>query len=218
MDEDTCVISRRFLVRAMAAIPAVMAAVPAVAVLAPVTGARAGIGERPGDMALGDPDAPVTMIEYFSLTCPACRLFHQNVFSKLKPSYVDTGKVRFVFRDYPLNAPALHAAVLAHCAGPARYFVFVDVLFETFDDWASSRDYLDMLAQLGELGGVSRDRFEACLADEALENRVLESFQAGQAEYDVSQTPTLIVNGEKYEGKMQFEALARHLDRLLSGS
>ena len=218
MDESTCMISRRFLVRAMAAIPAVMAAVPAVAVLAPVAGARAGIGERPGDMALGDPDAPVTMIEYFSLTCPQCRRFHLDVFSKLKPDYVDTGKVRFVARDFPINAPALHAAVLAHCAGPDRYFAFIDVLFETFDDWAGAHDYLDILVQLGELGGLSRDRFEACLADTALEDRVFESIQGGQAEYDVSGTPTVIVNGEKYEGKMQFEALAGHLDRLLSGS
>ena len=205
-------ISRRFLIGAMAALPAA-------AMLVPVVPARAaGIGERPGDMAVGDPDAPVTVIEFLSLTCPHCQWFHKNVYNRLKPEYVDTGKVRFVARDFPLNMPAVEAAVLAHCAGRDRYFTFIDVLFQTFDDWASSRDYTDMLAQIGELGGVSRDRFEECLNDKALENTIFQSIVDGQAEYDVSGTPTLVVNGEKYDGKMTFDALSRHIDRLLAGS
>ena len=205
-------ISRRFLVGAMAAIPAA-------AVLAPLAPARAaGIGERPGDMAVGDPDAPVTVIEFFSLTCPHCEWFHKNVYNRLKSDYVDAGRVRFVARDFPLNAPALYAAVLAHCAGRDRYFTFIDVLFQTFDDWASSRDYTDKLAQIGELGGVSRDRFEECLNDKALENAIFQSIADGQAEYDVSGTPTLVVNGEKYDGKITFDALAGHIDRLLAGA
>jgi protein-disulfide isomerase len=186
--------------------------------LAPLPGTAAGIGEKPGDLALGDPDAPVTVIEFFSLTCPACQRFHKNIYTRLKPDYVDTGKVRFVARDFPLNAPALQATVLAHCAGRDRYFAFVDVLFETFDDWATSCDYTDKLAQIGELGGVSRDRFDACLADQDLENAIFQSIQSAQAEYEVSSTPTVIVNGEKYEGSMNFDALAAHIDRLISGS
>lgn len=205
-------ISRRFLVGAMAA-------VPAAAALAPLVPARAaGIGEKPGDLAVGDPDAPVTVIEFFSLTCPSCERFHKNVYNRLKPEYVDAGKVRFIARDFPLNAPALQAAVLAHCAGPDRYFAFIDVLFQTFDDWAGSGDYTDRLAQIGELGGVSRDRFADCLADTDLENRIFQSIADGQAEYDVSGTPTLVVNGEKYDDGMTFDALARHIDRLLQGS
>ena len=204
-------ISRRFFIGAVATVPAVVA-------LAPLPSAAAGIGEKPGDLALGDPDAPVTVIEYFSLTCPACRDFHQNIYDPLKRDHVDAGKVRFVARDFPLNAPALEAAVLAHCAGRDRYFAFIDVLFQTFDDWASSRDYTEKLAQIGELGGVSRDRFEVCLADKDLENAIFQSKADGHDEYDVSGTPTLVVNGEKYEGKMSFKALARHIDRLASGS
>ena len=204
-------ISRRFLMGAIAA-------VPVATVLVPVPGTAAGIGEKPGDLALGDPDAPVTVIEYFSLTCPACRGFHKNVYDPLKRDYVDAGKVRFVARDFPLNAPALQAAVLARCAGRDRYLAFIDVLFSTFDDWAGSRDYMEKLAQIGELGGVSRDRFDACLADKGLENAIFQSMASAQAEYDVSSTPTVIVNGERYEGKMNFEALAKHIDRLVSGS
>ena len=204
-------ISRRFLMGAMAA-------VPVATVLAPVPGTAAGIGEKPGDLALGDPDAPVTVIEYFSLTCPHCRWFHQNIYDPLKRDYVDAGKVRFVARDFPLNAPALQAAVLARCAGRDRYLAFIDVLFSTFDNWAGSRDYTEKLAQIGELGGVSRDRFDACLADKDLENAIFQTIASAQAEYDVSSTPTVIVNGERYEGKMSFEALAKHIDRLVSGS
>ena len=204
-------ISRRFLLGSMAA-------VPLASVLMPLPGTAAGIGEKPGDLALGDPDAPVTVIEFFSLTCPACRRFHMNIYNRLKPDYVDAGKVRFVARDFPLNAPALQAAVLAHCAGRDRYFAFVDVLFHTFDDWAGSGAYTEKLAQIGELGGVSRDRFDACLADSDLENSIFQSIASAQAEYEVDSTPTVIVNGEKYEGRMTFEAFAAHIDRLISGS
>ena len=204
-------ISRRFLLGSMAA-------VPLASVLMPLPGTAAGIGEKPGDLALGDPDAPVTVIEFFSLTCPACRRFHMNIYNRLNPDYVDTGKVRFVARDFPLNAPALQAAVLAHCAGRDRYFAFVDVLFQTFDDWAGSGAYTEKLAQIGELGGVSRDRFDACLADQDLENSIFQSIASAQAEYEVDSTPTVIVNGEKYEGRMTFEAFAAHIDRLISGS
>ncbi len=204
-------ISRRFLLGSMAA-------VPLASVLMPLPGTAAGIGEKPGDLALGDPDAPVTVIEFFSLTCPACRRFHMNIYNRLKPDYVDAGKVRFVARDFPLNAPALQAAVLAHCAGRDRYFAFVDVLFQTFDDWAASGAYTEKLAQIGELGGVSRDRFDACLADQDLENSIFQSIASAQAEYEVDSTPTVIVNGEKYEGRMTFEAFAAHIDRLISGS
>ena len=205
-------ISRRFLVGAMAA-------VPAAAALAPLVPARAaGIGEKPGDMAVGAPDAPVTVIEFLSLTCPSCERFHKQVYNRLKPEYVDAGKVRFVARDFPLNAPALQAAVLAHCAGPERYFTFIDVLFQTFDDWAGSRDFTDKLGQIGELGGVSRDQFADCLADQGLENSIFQSIADGQAEYGVSGTPTLVVNGEKYDGQMSFDALTKHIDRLLAGS
>ena len=203
-------ISRRFLIAAAAAVPAAM--------LAPLPVCAAGIGEKPGDMALGDPNAPVTLIEFFSLTCPHCEWFHKNVYNRLKPEYVDTGRLRYIARDFPLNLPAVEAAILARCAGRDRYFTFVDVLFETFDDWARASDYSEKLAQIGELGGVSRDGFDACLADKDLENALFQSMATAQAEYDVNSTPTLIVNGERYEGKVSFEALTQHIDRLAAGS
>ncbi len=94
----------------------------------------------------------------------------------------------------PLGDLALHAAVLAHCAGDDRYFTSLDVLFEAFDDWTNARDYSDALAQLSELGGVSRERFEACLANKALEEKIFQPIADAQAEYGVNSTPTVIVN------------------------
>ncbi len=204
-------ISRRFAIRALAlaAAGALLPGFPRV---------RAGAGEEPGDMVLGEVGAPVTLIEYVSLTCPHCRWFHENVYPKLKADYVETGKVRYVVRDFPLDWPAVQAAVLARCAGPDRYFAFIDVLFRTFDEWTRSADHLKQLTQIGELGGLSRERFEACLADKDIEDGIFRSIQEAQAEYDVSGTPTLIVDGGKYEGSLRFDALAEHLDRLLPGS
>ena len=204
-------ISRRSMIGALAAITAAAA-------LPPLRAGRAGVGEKPGDRALGEAGAPVTLIEYFSFTCPHCRWFHENVYPGIKSGYVDTGKLRYVMRDFPLNGPAVEAVILARCAGPDRYFTFVDVLFHTFDEWTRSSDYREKLFQIGELGGVSRDRFESCLAKRALEDQVFQSMREAQMEHDVSGTPTLIINGEKYEGSMRFDALAEHLDRLLSGS
>jgi protein-disulfide isomerase len=207
-------ITRRTIIQALAV-------TAGAAVLPPLTGwsrSFAGVGEKPGDMAIGSPDAPITVIEFFSLTCPHCQSFHLKVYPGLKQDYVDTGKVRFVARDFPLNRPALHAAMLARCAGPERYFAFIDTLFQTFDDWTRSSDYLKKLAQIGELGGVSRDQFEACLKDSALEDSVFQAIQDAQAEYDISSTPTLIVNGRKYEDSMSLTAFSQHLDRLLSDS
>lgn len=202
-------ISRRFAIRALA-VAAAGALLPGFP--------RAGVGEEPGDMALGEAGAPVTLIEYVSLTCPHCRWFHENVYPELKADYVETGKVRYVVRDFPLDWPAVQAAILARCAGPDRYFAFVDVLFQTFDEWTRSADHLKQLTQIGELGGLSRERFEACLADKDIEDRIFRSIQEAQAAYDVSGTPTLIVDGEKYEGSLRFDALAEYLDRLLPGS
>ena len=204
-------ITRRLFVGAIAAVPVSVT-------LKPSRSVAGGIGEKPEDKALGDPNAPVTIIEYFSLTCPHCRWFHESIFPRLKTDYIDTGKVRFVARDFPLNTPALHAAVLAHCAGDERYFAFIHMLFETFDDWTTSRNYLDALVWLGKLGGLSRKRFEACLADKALEEKILSSIADARTQYGVNSTPTVIVNGIQYVGEMRFEALAEHLESLVSGS
>ncbi|MGI9508462.1 MAG: DsbA family protein [Geminicoccaceae bacterium] len=170
------------------------------------------------ERAIGDPDAPVTIIEYSSLTCPHCASFHNEILPELKERYVETGKVRMVFRDFPLNEPAVEAAVLAHCAGPDRYVGFLDVLFQTQASWASASDPRTALKQLGKLGGLSDDEMDACFADESMVDGVLQSRLVGQNEHDVQSTPTFVINGETHAGSRAIEDFAEIIDPLLGGS
>lgn len=206
-------ITRRLVITGMAGLGGALTTLSPLDLLR--TRAFASNWEKPGDMALGSPDAPITVIEYFSLTCPHCRAFHTQTYPELKANYVDTGKVRFIARDFPLNRPALHAAMMARCAGPDQYFAFIDALFQSFDSWTRAADYLDALSGIAQLGGVSDEEFRQCIGDQELETQVLNSILEAQEEYDVGSTPTFIVNGKKYEGGMRFSAFAKILDRLL---
>ena len=171
-----------------------------------------------GERAIGDPNAPVTIIEYSSLSCPHCAQFHADVLPGLKERYVDTGKVRFVFRDFPLNQSAVDAAIVAHCAGPDRYVGFLDVLFQTQESWSTADDPRGALKQLGKLGGLSNEQMDSCLADESMVNGVLQSRLDGQNEHGVQSTPTFVIGGETYPGSRSVDDFAAIIDPLLGGS
>jgi protein-disulfide isomerase len=173
---------------------------------------------EPSEQALGDPNAPVTMIEYASLTCPHCAHFHNEVLPDLKERYIETGKVRLVYRDFPLDERALMAATLAHCAGPERYFGFLDVLFQTQNGWARADDPVAALKKLGKLGGMSDEQMEQCLADQELADGILQTRLDGQNQHDVRSTPTLVINDEVYAGSRSIEELSAVIDPLLSDS
>jgi protein-disulfide isomerase len=173
---------------------------------------------EPSEQTLGDPDAPVTIIEYASLTCPHCAQFHNEVLPDLKERYIETGKVQLIYRDFPLDERALMAAALAHCAGPDRYFGFLDVLFETQSGWARADDGVGALKKLGKLGGMSDEQMDQCLADEQLANGILQTRLDGQNEHQVSSTPTLVINGEVYPGSRSIDALSEVIEPLLDGS
>jgi protein-disulfide isomerase len=171
-----------------------------------------------GERAIGDENAPVTIIEYSSLTCPHCATFHNEVLPDLKEQYIDTGKVRMIFRDFPLNEPAVDAAVLAHCAGDDRYTGFLDVLFQTQPNWSSAANPRDALKQLGKLGGLSDSEMDACFNDESMQNAVLQSRLDGSNEHKVQSTPTFVINGEVYAGNRSIEEFAEIIDPLAGGS
>jgi protein-disulfide isomerase len=173
---------------------------------------------EPQEEALGDPNAPVTIIEYASLTCPHCAHFQKDVLPKLKERYIATGKVRLVYRDFPLDQRALAAAILAHCAGPERYFGFVDVLFQTQESWAGADDYLAALKRIGKLGGLTEKQMDACFADQDLTNRILQSRLDAQSQHDVSSTPTFIIDGKAYAGARSIDEFASLIDPLLKKS
>jgi protein-disulfide isomerase len=165
------------------------------------------------DRVLGKPDAPVTIIEYASMTCPHCAHFTDEVLPELKKKWIDTGKVKLVLRDFPLDGEAVHASMIARCAPPDRFYAFVDTFFADQDKWVTSPDYQAALTRLAALGGMSKAEVEKCLADNALENRILNSRLVAAKQLDVNSTPTFFVNGSKYTGEPTAEAF----DKLLSG-
>ena len=169
-----------------------------------------------GDMAMGAEDAPITIIEYASMTCPHCANFHHNVWPDLKKNWIDTGKARFIFREFPFDRPGLAAAMLARCGGEDRFYPFIDVLFQQQQRWSRSPDPMAELQKIALLGGVGPDRFNACMTNPALEEHVLNSRLKGHEEFEVNATPTLIINGEKYEGSHDYGVLAEHLEGLSS--
>lgn len=158
------------------------------------------------DRVLGDPDAPVTIIEYASLTCSHCRHFHVEVLPTLKKNYIDTGKVKLILRDFPFDRAALMGAVMARCAPSERYFNFIDVLFKQQESWARSDDPFAALARIGKLGGLNPSDFEACLKNQELVDGIVEKRLAGQKRFDVNATPTFIIDGDhKIVGSQPYE-------------
>ena len=170
------------------------------------------------DMALGDPAAKVTIIEYASMSCPHCARFTNDVFPQIKAEFIDTGKVRFIFREFPLDQPALYGALLAKCSGTTRFFAFVELLFKQQQQWVLAPDVPSRLAQLGQLGGVSPQEWQACLGNRDLQNSIIQSrLEAEKPPYEVQSTPTFYVNMVKFEGEQPFEAFAKAINDALAG-
>jgi protein-disulfide isomerase len=169
-----------------------------------------------GDMILGQADAKVLIIEYSSLTCPHCADYHLNVFPMLQSKYIETGKIRYIHRDFPMEKKAMAAATLTHCVGADRYFVFLKVLFEKQSNFATSKNYLEILENIAKLGGVSGEQFQACTADEDKLNALSETRLQAQKFLDVTSTPTFFLNGELIKGALTEEKFAAVLNAELA--
>src|SRR5947208_11951275 len=165
------------------------------------------------DRVLGNPDAPITIVEYASLGCPHCAHFTNDVLPEIKKAWIDTGKVKLVLRDFPLDEPSLRAAMIARCAPPDRFYAFADTFFASQEKWLQARDYRDALARLAKLGGMSREEFDSCLKNTALENKIVETRLVASKELDVNSTPTFFINGTKFTGAPTVE----EFDKALSG-
>ncbi len=171
-----------------------------------------------GDLALGDEDAPVTIIEYASLTCNHCAAFHTQVFPELKEKYIETGKVRFVARAFPLDPIATAAVMISRCAGDDRYFKFLEILFAKQHEWAFQENPVDKLKAIAKQGGFSDESFEQCLADPELLDHIRQVQKRAYEELKIASTPTFFVNGEKVEGAMPFEDFEKIILKHLSES
>lgn len=178
-------------------------------------GATTPSGGFTGDVPEGSPDAPVTLIEYASLTCPHCAAFHEQTYKKLKTEYIDTGKVKFIYRDFPLNNPAIAASIVARCGGEGKYLGFVDLFLSQQDKWTRAEDWMGALQQLARIGGLTPEKINTCLSDQQLGQSIIDRYRAGSDVFKVNSTPTLIMDGKKYEGGNDFDALSKAIDAKL---
>ncbi len=179
--------------RAMIALAAAMAMSPAMA--------QDAAAPELTDFALGDPNAPVKMVEYASFTCPHCATFHEQVFKDLKRDYIDTGKVHFTLREVYFDRYGLWAAMVARCGGEMRYFGVTDVLFSTQKDWAGSEDptvVVNNLKTIAVAAGMDGAAVDACMQDGAKAEAMIARFETNMAADGVEGTPTIFINGTKH--------------------
>ena len=167
------------------------------------------------DMALGPADAAVTMAEYASITCPHCAAFNENVFPKIKTAYIDTGKIRYVFHEFPLDPIAAASSVLSRCIAngdSAKFFAVTDMLFK--QDWSKVTKPRETLNLIGKQAGLDERQVETCLKDDTLFNGIVAS-RTNAAKLGVNATPTFLINGEKIVGMQPFEEFDRRFKALL---
>ncbi len=182
----------------------------------PAAAGNAPFAEAVAEMVMGRDDAPVTMIEYSSLACPHCAAFHRDVLPKIKESYIDTGKVRLVYRDFPLGGLALAAAMLARCGGREKYFGFIEVLYRSQAQWSRSDDPRRELARVARFGGISEKDFEACLTNEPLMTDIRERAVDAKQKFGIDSTPTFIIDGETIKGARPFEDFRDAIEKALA--
>lgn len=168
------------------------------------------------DYAMGPADAKVVLVEYASLTCPHCARFHTSVLPDIKKEFVDTGKVRYVYRDFPLDRLALGAAMVARCAGRDSFFGFIDTFYAAQGQWSRASNPISALGNLAKLGGMSQTKFEACLKDVEVQNGILQQRLEASNEFKVQATPTVFVNGARYGGGMTLDQMRTLLNRKLA--
>ncbi|GGC62714.1 DsbA family protein [Chelatococcus reniformis] len=169
-----------------------------------------------GDVTLGNPDAKVNIIEYASLTCSHCAEFHEKTLPMLKSKYIDTGKVRFTLREFPLDPLATAGFMLARCQGNDKYYPISDLLFSKQQQWAFNDKPLDGLAQLVKQAGYTQESFEACLKNQKIYDAVVAERDRG-AKLGVNSTPTLFINGKVYRGALEPAEMEKTLAPLLAG-
>jgi len=169
------------------------------------------------DMALGPADAKVTITEYASMTCPHCAAFNEQVFPKIKAEYIDTGKVRYIFREFPLDIKAAAGSMLSRCIanGDAnKYFAVTDLLFKSQSDWVM-KNTTESLTRIGKQAGLSQQQVEDCLKDQALLDKIAADQKYASEVLKVDSTPTFFINGEKIKGEASLEEFEKRINPLL---
>ena len=170
------------------------------------------------DMVLGSEDAPVTVVEYASFTCPHCASFHATVFDDLKANYIDTGKVRFVYREVYFDKFGLWAGMVARCGGPEKYFGIADLLFDGQREWlepGEAAGIADNLRKIGLKAGIGAEELTACMSDNDMAQAMVATYQMNATKDDINSTPSFVIDGQKYSN-MSYDEFAKTLDEKLA--
>lgn len=171
------------------------------------------------DMVMGSKNAKLIMVEYVSMTCPHCAHFSNTVLPELEKKYIQTGKMRYILRQFPINEPALKAAMLLECIGSQsteKYYVFTKVLFNAQDKWAFDGNYMAGMETISMVGGLSREQFANCTNNTDREMRVLQAKKTAVEELQVPHTPYIFIGGEVYAGERDIESLSKFIDEKLA--
>ena len=166
------------------------------------------------DQILGKEDAPVTVIEYASMTCGHCAMFHTNTYPEFKKRYVDTGKAKYILREFPLDPLAAGAFMLARCAGKDRYFPLVETLFQQQRNWVVQKP-IEPLFAIAKQAGFTQQSFDACLQDQKMLDAIEWVRARGADKFKVDSTPTFFINGKIFKGALSIEDMAKAIDPLL---
>lgn len=168
-----------------------------------------------GDRSLGKADAPVVMIEYASATCPHCAEFHEKVLPQIKSAYIETGKVRFIFREFPLDQLALGAFMLTRCIPEDKYFAALDLMFRRQKTWAQAKNPADELFKVMQMAGMDKAGFEACVKREDLAKAIVESSRTAAKDFAIKGTPAIFVNGQFIDAHDDMASVKIALDKAI---
>ncbi len=171
------------------------------------------------EMVIGDPNAPVEVIEYASFTCPHCRRFHEVVLPQIKEAYIDPGHVRFVSREVYFDRYGLWAAMVARCAGPERYFGVVDMIYAQQAQWTqgSPGEIAENLRRIGRMAGMSNDQLDTCMTDANMAQAMIDTYEANRQVHDISGTPSFVIDGELYSN-MSYGDFSEILDARIAAA
>ncbi len=170
------------------------------------------------DFVVGNENAPITIIEYASMSCSHCASFHNNTLGDIKTEYIDTGKVRFVFRDFPFNYPALLGSMVIQCIPKDIRYDYMNALYMLQNNWVfrENTKTKQELYKIMQSGGMTKNEFDSCLSNADLENYILEGVMTAQKEFDIRSTPSFLVNGNLIEGNKNIKEFRQIIDKILS--
>ena len=165
--------------------------------------------------SFGNEDAKIKMLEFASLTCGHCAKFHNEVMPIIKKNYIEKGLIHFTYKAFPLDKYALKATIIARCSGNKNFFNFLDVFYKKQKDWTRTQDPFKSLLKIAKFGGLKDEELKVCVGNKSIEDGVLKDRLKSSKDYDITATPTIYLNGEKYKGDLTIEALDSKLKSLL---